>query len=287
VTATSGRDALYRWIAESRLSRASWSRALSSRWLARFYRHPVDVFPTAVMGAVFAGQLAVFLFIDSPLRVAVAVALIFPIQLNFAGMCHHHHHLNTFRHRPLNRAFEVMMFLQLGMLAYGYTLHHNIGHHTHYMDPERDPNRWSREDGSPMGAWAFAWVLFVRMYPTVIRIGRSHPSIFRKFVRMFWVSMAVLTLLVVIDPVNALLVFVAPLPPALYLQAQATYYQHAGLSERDPLLASRSCLDPLYNLRTGNLGYHTAHHLRPALHWSRLPELHAEIADRIPGNRIV
>jgi fatty acid desaturase len=287
MTATCRRDALYRWIVESQLSRALRSRALRSRGIALVCRHPVDVFPVAVMGAVFAVQLAIFLCVDSPLRVTVAVALLFPIQVNFAGMCHNHHHLNTFRQRSLNRAFEVMMFLQLGMLPYGYTLHHNIGHHTHYMDPERDPNRWRREDGSTMGPWEFAWVLFLRMYPTVIRIGRNHPVIFRKFLRMFWVCMAVLASLVAIDPVNALLVFVAPLPPALYLQAQATYYQHAGLFERDPLLASRSALDPLYNLRTGNLGYHTAHHLRPALHWSRLPEFHAEIASRIPRNRIV
>jgi beta-carotene hydroxylase len=287
VSATRRSDALYRWIAEGRLSRAAWSRATRSRALARVYRYPVDVFPTAIMGGIFAGQLAVFLCVDSPLRAAVAVTLLFPIQVNFAGMCHNHHHLETFRHRLLNRAFEVMMFLQLGMLPYGYTLHHNIGHHAHYLEPERDPNRWRREDGSTMGPWEFAWRLFVNMYPTVIRIGREHPAIFRRFLGMFGVCMAALVTLVAIDPVNALLVFVAPLPPALYLQAYATYYQHVGLTDRDPLLASRSALDRLYNLRTGNLGYHTAHHLRPALHWSRLPGFHDEIADRIPRDRIL
>jgi fatty acid desaturase len=134
-----------------------------------------------------------------------------------------------------------------------------------------------------MGSWAFGWDLFVRMYPNVIRIGRSHPAIFRRFIRMFWVCMAVLGGLVAIDPVNALLVFVAPLPPALLIQAQATHYQHAGIASQDPLRASRNALDPIYNLRTCNLGYHTAHHLRPGLHWSRLPAYHAEIAHRIPS----
>ncbi|VAW71673.1 hypothetical protein MNBD_GAMMA10-1029, partial [hydrothermal vent metagenome] len=41
-------------------------------------------------------------------------------------------------------------------------------------------------------------------------------------------------------------------------------------------------LSPLYNLFTGNLGYHTAHHHKQGVHWSRLPELHAQIASRIP-----
>jgi hypothetical protein len=39
-----------------------------------------------------------------------------------------------------------------------------------------------------------------------------------------------------------------------------------------------------YNILTGNLGYHTAHHVKPKLHWSKLPEFHATIADRIPDH---
>ena len=179
------------------------------------------------------------------------------------------------------------MFLQLGMLPYVYTLHHNIGHHRHYRDQGRDSNHWRRADGSLMGAWEFAARLCLGIYPTAVRIGRRHPAVFRKFRRMAWVCAAVLCGLVAIDPTNALLVFIVPLPGALLLQAQATYYQHVGLEADDPLRASRSALDPLYNLRTLNLGYHTAHHLRPGLHWSKLPAFHARIAGRIPPELLV
>lgn len=261
-----------------------WSRR--SPLLARVYRHPIDVFPTTIMASVFGLQLLVFLFAE-PLLAAVAVAVLFPVQVNFAGMCHNHHHLETFRQSVLNRAFEVMMFLQLGMLPYGYTLHHNIGHHAHYMDPDSDPNRWQRRDGSAMGSWEFALRMFVAMYPTVVRIGRRHPAVFRRFLAMAAFSASVLAALFALNPLNALIVFVLPMPLALILQAQATWYQHVGLTTQHSLEASRSCLDPLYNVRTCNLGYHTAHHLRPALHWSLLPSFHAEIADRIPRDRLV
>jgi fatty acid desaturase len=239
------------------------------------------------MAGIFAAQLAVFGLVHDPRWVLAAVALLFPLQLNFAGMCHNHHHLNTFRPVFLNRAFEVVMFLQLGMLPYGYTLHHNIGHHRHYLDQMRDSNRWRRSDGGVMGSWEFAWRLSVAMYPTVWRIGRSYPRLLRRFCAMAAVCVVVLGVLFAIAPVNAALVFVLPLPVALVLQAQATHHQHAGLAADDPLRASRSVVDRRYNLRTLNLGYHTAHHLKPALHWSKLPELHARIAARIPAELVV
>jgi fatty acid desaturase len=261
---------------------ALMDRIAASRVLARVFREPIDVLPVTFIAAVSVAQVAIFALLDDPRLVLLAVALLFPFQLNFAGMCHNHHHRSTFRRPLANRAFEVAMCFQLGMLPYGYTLHHNIGHHRHYLDQGRDSNRWRRADGAVMGPWEFAWRLCVAMYPTVWRIGRRHPTLFGKFRRMAAVCAGILGVLLLIDPVNALLVFVLPLPPALLLQAQATYYQHAGLASRDPLRASRSVVDRRYNLRTLNLGYHTAHHLRPSLHWSKLPAFHATIAAAIP-----
>jgi fatty acid desaturase len=269
-----------------------WARAIlrgvtgSSR-LGRVFRHPIDVVPVGMMAAVFGAQLLVFAYVERPPYVVLAVTLLFPLQVSLAPMCHNHHHLSTFRHALANRAFEVVMFLQLGMLPYVYTLHHNIGHHRHYLDQTRDTNRWRRADGTAMGPWEFAWVLCLHMYPTAVRIGRTHPAVFRKFRRMAWVCVGILLALVAIDPLNALLVFVLPLPAALLLQAQATYYQHVGLETDVPLRASRSAVDRVYNLRTMNVGYHAAHHRRPSVHWSKLPALHAELAADIPPELVV
>lgn len=257
-----------------------------SRILAAVFREPIDAIPASWIFIVTILQLAIFFGLDDPRAVLLAVVLLFPFQLNLAGMCHNHHHRNTFRRPLANRVFEIAMFFQLGMLPYGYTLHHNIGHHRHYRDQTRDSNRWRRADGSAMGSWEFAWRLCVAMYPTVWRIGRGHPALFRKFRRMAAICAAILTTLVVLRPCNALLVFVLPLPLALLLQAQATHWQHAGLASDDPLRASRSFIDRAYNLRTLNLGYHAAHHLRPSLHWSKLPAFHARIAREIPPELI-
>ena len=45
-------------------------------------------------------------------------------------------------------------------------------------------------------------------------------------------------------------------------------------------------VNPLFNYVTCNLGYHTAHHKRPGVHWSLLPQIHEEIKHRIPAEQI-
>ena len=255
--------------------------------LARVLHEPIDAVPVAAIIAIAGVQLAIFAGLSDVRAVLLAVVLLFPVQLNLAGMCHNHHHHPTFRPTLANRAFEVVMFFQLGMLPFGYTLHHNIGHHRHYLDQNRDTNRWRRPDGRTMGSWEFALRLCLAMYPNVWRIGRDHPTVFRKFRHMALVCAGVFALACAVDPLNAVLVFALPLPFALLVQAQATHHQHAGLESSDPWHASRSVIDPAYNLRTLNLGYHTAHHLRPGLHWSKLPAFHARIAARIPPDLLV
>ncbi|MCB0319781.1 MAG: fatty acid desaturase, partial [Bdellovibrionales bacterium] len=61
-----------------------------------------------------------------------------------------------------------------------------------------------------------------------------------------------------------------------------TYFHHAGLDTEDHLEASYNIMHKWYNIITGNLGYHTAHHMKQALHWSKLPEYHKSIEDKIP-----
>ena len=54
------------------------------------------------------------------------------------------------------------------------------------------------------------------------------------------------------------------------------------LDTDDEFKASFNNVNRLYNVLTGNLGYHTAHHHRQGLHWSKLPELHEKISHQIP-----
>jgi hypothetical protein len=65
--------------------------------------------------------------------------------------------------------------------------------------------------------------------------------------------------------------------PAWYLgQVSAyaeNYLEHYGADPYNKLKDSASCYGKLHNLIWFNNGYHQEHHLRPAMHWSRIKEV--------------
>ena len=72
----------------------------------------------------------------------------------------------------------------------------------------------------------------------------------------------------------------------LLLTAWTTFDHHSNLETENKFEASRNNMNRFYNLVTGNLGYHTAHHYKQGVHWSVLPELHEKIKHKIPPHLI-
>jgi fatty acid desaturase len=120
-------------------------------------------------------------------------------------------------------------------------------------------------------------------YPRAYRVGRDYPQARRIFVAMAALQVALLGVLFWHNWYNALCVFLLPMCLSLYLVAWATYFHHVGLETAEHSKASYNILHRGYNLMTGNLGYHAAHHAKHGLHWSKLPELHAQMAKDIPS----
>jgi beta-carotene hydroxylase len=85
---------------------------------------------------VFGLQLAVFFLVTNLWLAALLAFLLMLAQISCGAICHNHHHVNIFTRRPLNRALEVIMYLQTGTSPYSWTIHHNIGHHHEYLHPQ-------------------------------------------------------------------------------------------------------------------------------------------------------
>lgn len=248
----------------------------------RLLRHRADRWTVAFTLTVLAVQLTIFFAVERLWLAALLVVLFQPVQAVAIACNHYQHHKPVFFHRPPNRLYELALFLETGMPPYLITLHHNLGHHRHYLEPEHDTLPWLRPDGRPLGFAACLWRNAVGHVTGTIRIGRRFPKIYRRLRWMMALGCLPLAALAWIDPARTAIVFLGPMALALFNVARLGYEQHAGLDLDDHLTASRNIENRLYNLVTFNSGYHTAHHLKPGLHWSELPAYHRAIRERIP-----
>lgn len=247
------------------------------------YRYREDRLPSVIVFGIFAIQLYTFFCVDSLWAVAGIMATLLTFSAMPGSIAHNHHHVLTFTRPGLNRFYEILLFLETGVLPYAWTIHHNLGHHKDYLDQSRDPANWQLPDGRVMSRVRYDVVGALRIYPEIFRIGRDYPELFRRFKLWSTVALAALGVFLALDPVKALLLFVAPMPIMYLGLMDNTYMQHSDLDTRSEFTASRNSTSRLYNLISWNLGYHTAHHMKPNVHWSRLPALYAELESQIPA----
>ncbi|MDB4945886.1 MAG: Fatty acid desaturase family protein [Labilithrix sp.] len=249
-----------------------------------FFRHREDRLPVAIIAAMFACDVLVFATVDSvPFLVVWALLGIGP-KGAVSAFNHHHQHLSVFRVPVLNRALEIMYGLQTGITSHGWVLHHSLGHHVNYLEQKTDESRWRREDGVPMGELEYSLNVAATAYPRMVKVAQRTRKYQRMFVGMAVVTLTVLAALVAWRPLPALVVFVGPMVTMLFWTAWATFTHHSGKKTSNHFVASNNILHRGYNVITGNLGYHTAHHYRPGVHWSKLPALHDSIAQQIPAD---
>lgn len=249
----------------------------------QFFRYKADRLPIALFALLFCCDVAIWALVDSPVVLVAWIIITLTPRGGAGAYNHHHQHCNTFRFTICNRLLEFMYGLQTGIISKGWVLHHSLGHHVHYLDQDKDEARWRRKSGSKMSELEYTVVTAVTAYPRMwqvaLRRGTPHRGV---FIGMGLLTLATLATLSVLRPVPTLLIFVLPMLALLVHTVWHTYSHHSGKRTDSHWVASNNVLHRGYNILTGNLGYHTAHHYKPALHWSLLPELHDKIAHKIP-----
>lgn len=236
--------------------------------------------------ALTALDFAIFFAVEQTWLVVLYWMTMVPIKALICAWNHHHQHVPTFHSKALNRLLEMSFGLHTGATTHAWTLHHVHGHHRNYLDQEKDESRWRRSSGETYGFIRYTAITALTAYPRAYNVGRNHPRFQRAFVGYGLLTLLLVGALVAIDPLKGLLLFAFPMVTSLAITVAATYLHHSGLDTEDHMLASRNYTGDIRNLLTGNLGYHTAHHYRQGLHWSKLPELHETIADKIPAEYI-
>ncbi len=250
------------------------------------FRYAADRVPVTIIIALTCIDFILYFSVETVWILAAFWASLIIVKGKIGAWNHHHQHTPTFKHPAFNRMLELVYALHTGVTSNLWVLHHSLGHHKNFMDQTRDESRWKRKSGKAMGEIEYTLNVAATAYPRGFNVGRRFPKAQKVFVLYTLLTLIIVAALVWFKPVPALFLFVLPMLCGLLLTAWATYDHHAGLSLENEFEASRNNLNSFYNLTTGNLGYHTAHHYKQGVHWSKLPELHATIEDKIPAHLI-
>jgi fatty acid desaturase len=253
-------------------------------------KYKADRGPVGFVLLLFAVHLAVWWY-ATPWVAVLSVVPMAVLGIFAAPINHHHQHLNSFRSSLLNRCYEVVLALQTGVAPHSWVLHHNLGHHRNYLNQRpharADESAWTRTDGQQMSRVEYTVDLLLRHQSDIFQVGLKHPKALRTWLLMKLPLWGLLGLGFWLNPLNTVLIFLVPGFLTLTHTIWATYEHHAGCETASHLSASVNRDNRLYNRLTGNLGLHTAHHMRPGVHWSLLPQIHAQIEHQIPKERIL
>lgn len=248
------------------------------------FRYKEDRLPVLIMLTLTVLDFVIYFTIEN-LAIFFAYYLIMIIPKGIVcAWNHHHQHLFTFRGATLNRGLEFFYALHTGVTTHLWRLHHVLGHHINFLDQKKDESRWKQKDGKQMGVIKYTLVVALTSYTRGFKVGKKYPKQMKPFLIFTALTVVIVALLTWYKPLASIFLFIVPMITSLVFTAYVTYDHHSGLDTQDEFEASYNNLSPLFNKLTGNLGYHTAHHHRQGVHWSKLPELHAKIADKIPKN---
>jgi len=250
------------------------------------FKHAADRIPVTLILLLSGLDFFLYFFLDNIVFLAIYFVLMFLPKSQICAWNHHHQHTPTFRYKALNRLLEFFYALHTGVTTNLWLLHHVLGHHHNFLDQEKDQSRWRNNNGEQMGEVEYTLHVASTAYYRGYLVGKHHPAAQKTFLVFGGITFLVLGLLVWLNPIPALFLFVLPMITGMLVTAWATYEHHAGLNTDNEFEASFNNTNYWYNLFTGNLGYHTAHHHKQGVHWSKLPALHDQIKHQIPGKLI-
>ena len=246
------------------------------------FRYAADRIPAALIVSLTALDFLLYFIVENIwLMLGYLILTIIPKGC-ICAWNHHHQHTKTFNLTIMNRLMELSYALHTGVTTNLWLLHHVFGHHHNYLDQSKDESRWQREDGSTMGELEYTLSVASTAYYRGYLVGKRYPHHYRAHLIWTAVAFTIVASLVAYQPLQGLMFFVLPMIIGLLITAWATYDHHAGLPTDDDFCASYNNTNHMFNIMTGNLGLHTAHHYKQGVHWSELPQLHEEIKDRIP-----
>ena len=246
------------------------------------FRNKEDRLPVGIILAFSALDFIAYFYLETFWVLLLYPIALFIVKINISAWNHHHQHVATFKSHFLNRVLEFFYALHTGVTTNMWMLHHNIGHHVNFLDQSKDESGWKRKDGSIMGRLEYSLNIFSTAHYRAFKVGKRFPKLQKAFIGYTVLTFTLVGVLTWFKPLQGLFIFIIPMILSLFFTCMVTYGHHAGLDTQNEFEGSYNKKGKWFNIFTGNLGYHTAHHHKPGVHWSKLPALHETIESKIP-----
>lgn len=220
-----------------------------------------------------------------PLLLGVQLVLMMGISV----VHHNHAHLPMWNGKWFNTMTDLYLSVLQGHPTYVFHATHNENHHRYHHGPQ-DAARTYRFGGDTnhllgycLHPFQAVWVLYPLFFQWLLEQWRARAQRWRFLaltVLQYGVVLALWCALLFMDAQRFLILVFLPQLFALHWLLGANYLQHAHADGNSNINFARN-FDGWVNILFFNIGYHTAHHLHPQIHWSDLPLVHKSIAHRI------
>lgn len=192
---------------------------------------------------------------------------------------HNHIHLGIWRSKRLNNLTNLVISISTAvpsaMIYSGHLRNHHV--HTHGPGDEARTYRFGGDHNHLLGYLLHPIQAYSVLLPRFLgEFGREWPErtrFARDFLLQSSLVIATWILLVVTDWQKFLVIVLIPQLWGLHWLLGSNYLQHAHCDDTSNVNYARN-FTGFINLLFMNIGFHTAHHDHPRLHWTMLRKIH-------------
>jgi fatty acid desaturase len=245
------------------------------------YKSDIKTIIYVLVATLLMGSIFIFNDQLSPGLYALLWTAELIIAIPIGVMVHNHRHVPIWKNQFLNTITDCWLTVLYGYPVFGWIPTHLQNHHTHTNQEKDYTKTYAYSEKNNL--WT---LIYYPMYSGGVQqkaITAYVKNLFRQDKSKFWqhmsqvISLVIFLIVVfVVDWKSALLFVILPHQISLNSVLVFNYVQHIHADEKSEYNHSRN-IEGFLNTFLFNNGLHTAHHLKPHLHWSRLPEYHAEI----------
>ena len=201
------------------------------------------------------------------------------LSFTCAIIVHNTIHVPIFKKKGFNKVFQLVLSFCYGHSTSAFVPGHNFSHHK-YMQSSKDAMRTSkaRFKLNILNQLFFFFIMSGDIIKGEIRFAnkmrKQRPAWFTQYLLEMGLVFGVKIVLLVVNWKCAVLFILIPHQYAAWGIVGTNYFQHDGTDENHPYNHSRNFSGAALNFFLFNNGFHGAHHIKPNLHWSLLPDYH-------------